>query len=77
MVRPVFSQRVRFNLITHDNLPPLRNNSEMKDDNVKKDEYDEDNDEDSLRCGGRDVHAGRLILIGLTTPIILAWAYLQ
>ena len=25
-----------------------------------------------LRCGGRDVHAGRLILIGLTTPIILA-----
>ena len=25
-----------------------------------------------LRCGDRDVHAGRLILIGLTTPIILA-----
>ena len=47
MVRPVFSQRVRFNSITHDNLPPLRLNSEMKDDNVKKDEYDEDNDEDS------------------------------
>ena len=44
MVRPVFSQRVRFNLITHDNLLPT---PQLGDDNAKKDEYDEDNDEDS------------------------------
>ena len=44
MVRPVFSQRVRFNSITHDNPTPLRLNSEMV---KKKDDDDEDDDEDS------------------------------